>query len=239
LTDSGQALTDTWTYDSFGEVVASTGSAANPFAYLGGTGAYTDEDTGTILTSAGYYDPRIDRLLSGQVVGAGPVHTGEGALRQFLAVGGAAGCDISKGKGVKTPPAPGVPACLRDCVNQHEQKHVDDINTDSCCARAKKCWDKAKGKNKAKQQQYCQDLWNKYANAVVPWFECWAYRVSVQCAQALVGAPLNKHCHDVCTRNLALWKGFAKAYCDQAHGMTRPKCVFKDDGTPNPKWREG
>jgi hypothetical protein len=53
----------TYTYDSYGKLIASTGTISNPFRYRGG---YTDNETGFIFTADGYYDP-----LTGTTVGTG------------------------------------------------------------------------------------------------------------------------------------------------------------------------
>jgi RHS repeat-associated protein len=52
---------NSYTYDSFGNLVASTGSAANPFQY---TGRDFDSETGLRYYRARYYDPEAGRFLS-------------------------------------------------------------------------------------------------------------------------------------------------------------------------------
>jgi len=54
LTTSAGALANTYTYDSFGKLVASTGSIANRFQY---TGREFDPETGIYFYRARYYDP--------------------------------------------------------------------------------------------------------------------------------------------------------------------------------------
>ena len=46
LTDPSQAVSDSYTYSAFGEVIASTGDTNNPYQWIGQVGYYHDETTG-------------------------------------------------------------------------------------------------------------------------------------------------------------------------------------------------
>jgi RHS repeat-associated protein len=61
LTNSSGAAAETYTYDSFGKVTASSGSLTNPFQY---TGREMDAETGLYYYRARYYDPTTGRFLS-------------------------------------------------------------------------------------------------------------------------------------------------------------------------------
>lgn len=66
LTDTTGAPGQTYTYDSFGNVIATTGSLANPFRY---TGREFDAETSLYYYRARYYDPVAGRFLSEDEVG--------------------------------------------------------------------------------------------------------------------------------------------------------------------------
>jgi RHS repeat-associated protein len=61
LANGAGALTQTYTYDSFGKPTASSGSLTNPFEY---TGREFDSETGLYYYRARYYDPSIGRFTS-------------------------------------------------------------------------------------------------------------------------------------------------------------------------------
>jgi len=62
LLNDAQTTTDTYSYEAFGNLMASTGSTANPYRYVGSLGYY---QTGTSLTHLGarYYMPEIGRFV--------------------------------------------------------------------------------------------------------------------------------------------------------------------------------
>jgi len=61
LTDAAGVLAASYTYDSFGNLTASTGSVANPFRY---TAREFDAETGLYYYRTRYYDATIGRFLS-------------------------------------------------------------------------------------------------------------------------------------------------------------------------------
>jgi len=61
LTNSSGAVTDTYDYTAFGELLASSGTTANAYLY---TGQQFDAPTGLYSLRARYYDPTSGRFLS-------------------------------------------------------------------------------------------------------------------------------------------------------------------------------
>jgi len=61
LSNASGALASTYTYDSFGNLVASSGSLVNSFRY---TGREFDTETGLYYYRARYYDPALGRFTS-------------------------------------------------------------------------------------------------------------------------------------------------------------------------------
>ena len=61
LTDGSGQLADSYVYDSFGNLTASTGTITNPFQY---TGREFDSETSLYYYRARYYDPMSGRFLS-------------------------------------------------------------------------------------------------------------------------------------------------------------------------------
>jgi RHS repeat-associated protein len=61
LSNPAGAIANTYTFDSFGKLTASTGTATNPFQY---TGREFDAETGIYNYLARYYDPSVGRFLS-------------------------------------------------------------------------------------------------------------------------------------------------------------------------------
>lgn len=68
LSNTSGALANTYTYDSFGNLVASTGSIVNNFRY---TGREWDTETSLYYYRARYYDPQSGRFLSEDPLGFG------------------------------------------------------------------------------------------------------------------------------------------------------------------------
>ena len=61
LTSTAGSLANTYSYDSFGKLSASTGGVNNPFQY---TGRDNDTENGLRYYRARYYDPNVGRFLS-------------------------------------------------------------------------------------------------------------------------------------------------------------------------------
>jgi RHS repeat-associated protein len=68
LSNTSGALANTYTYDSFGNLTASTGSPTNSFRY---TGREFDAETGLYYYRARYYDTQTGRFLSEDPIGFG------------------------------------------------------------------------------------------------------------------------------------------------------------------------
>ncbi len=68
LSNSGGALANTYTYDSYGRLSSSTGTLTNPFQY---TGREFDSETGLYYLRARYYDPAAGRFLNEDLLGVG------------------------------------------------------------------------------------------------------------------------------------------------------------------------
>jgi RHS repeat-associated protein len=68
LTSSGGALANTYTYDSFGKLSASTGGLVNPFLY---TTREFDQETSIYYYRARYYNPSLGRFISEDPIGFG------------------------------------------------------------------------------------------------------------------------------------------------------------------------
>ena len=66
LSNSAGSIANTYTYDSFGKLTASTGSLVNPFQY---TARESDSETGLYYYRARYYDPNAGRFLSEDPIG--------------------------------------------------------------------------------------------------------------------------------------------------------------------------
>jgi RHS repeat-associated protein len=66
LSSSAGALANTYTFDSFGKLITSTGTVNNPFQY---TAREFDPETGIYEYRARYYDPSVGRFISEDPVG--------------------------------------------------------------------------------------------------------------------------------------------------------------------------
>jgi RHS repeat-associated protein len=66
LSGSTGTLSNTYTYDSFGNLEASTGSLGNPFQF---TGRDFDPETGLRYYRARYYDPQVGRFIGEDTIG--------------------------------------------------------------------------------------------------------------------------------------------------------------------------
>jgi RHS repeat-associated protein len=61
LSNGAGAVTETYTYDTYGKPTASTGVLVNPFQY---TGREFDSETGIYYYRARYFDPSVGRFLN-------------------------------------------------------------------------------------------------------------------------------------------------------------------------------
>jgi len=64
LTDASGAVTDSYAYTPFGELLDSTGSAENPFTFGGAFGVMAESAAGLYRMRARYYDARTQRFLT-------------------------------------------------------------------------------------------------------------------------------------------------------------------------------
>jgi len=61
LTDETETVTDTYTYNAWGETIEQTGTTTNPFRWIGNVGYYWDEETQDYYVRARYYGSTIGR----------------------------------------------------------------------------------------------------------------------------------------------------------------------------------
>jgi len=66
LSTAAGALANTYTFDSFGNLTASTGTVINPFQY---TGRDKDSETGLYYYRARYFDPKVGRFMGEDPLG--------------------------------------------------------------------------------------------------------------------------------------------------------------------------
>ena len=66
LSNSSGTVTNTYAYNSFGNLLSSTGSVVNPFRF---TARESDSETGLYFYRARYYDPSTGRFLSEDPIG--------------------------------------------------------------------------------------------------------------------------------------------------------------------------
>ncbi|MGE5052921.1 MAG: RHS repeat-associated core domain-containing protein [Acidobacteriota bacterium] len=66
LSNGSGALANTYTFDSYGKLTASTGTLTNPFQY---TGRESDQETGLYYYRARYYDSNVGRFISEDPIG--------------------------------------------------------------------------------------------------------------------------------------------------------------------------
>lgn len=67
LTDAQGQVTDTYTYDTYGEQLEHEGASQQPFQYNGRDGVQTDAN-GLCQMRARYYNPEIKRFVNGDVL---------------------------------------------------------------------------------------------------------------------------------------------------------------------------
>jgi RHS repeat-associated protein len=64
LLNTSQATVASYTTDAYGNSVSSSGTAANPFQWNGGSGYYSDSESGLQKVGARYYEPATGRWIS-------------------------------------------------------------------------------------------------------------------------------------------------------------------------------
>ena len=69
MTSSAEAITDSYIYQAFGNIVASSGATTNPFRFVGRNGYYYDVDLSRYYIRARHYDPLVARWLSQDPLG--------------------------------------------------------------------------------------------------------------------------------------------------------------------------
>ncbi len=69
LTDDNETVTDTFSYDAWGNEIARTGMTPTPFRYIGEVGYYYDEELGSYYVRARAYQPTTGRWISTDPIG--------------------------------------------------------------------------------------------------------------------------------------------------------------------------
>lgn len=64
LIDANQNVTDEYVYDSWGNLIASSGTTENPLKYVGQEHYHTDDQSGVILLGVRYYEVSATRFLT-------------------------------------------------------------------------------------------------------------------------------------------------------------------------------
>ena len=82
LTNNSGASTDTYNFNGYGELIASSGSTTNPYRYGGKYGYYTETYTGLVLATQRWYSPNMMRWISRDPIGY------EGGVNLYEYVGG-------------------------------------------------------------------------------------------------------------------------------------------------------
>jgi RHS repeat-associated protein len=104
LSNSAGTLANTYTYDSFGKLTASTGTITNPFQY---TAREFDAETGQYFYRARYIDPSVGRFLSADPVGfKGGINFYAYVLNNPINLSDPTGLKGCKGDCSKAPPLP-------------------------------------------------------------------------------------------------------------------------------------
>ena len=65
-------VTDTYTFEGFGNPLATTGTTVNPYKYIAGSGYYADGESGLMLLTFRYYDTALGRFITPDPTSVGP-----------------------------------------------------------------------------------------------------------------------------------------------------------------------
>jgi RHS repeat-associated protein len=138
LSSSAGAVANTYTYDSFGKLTASTGTLTNPFQY---TGREFDPETGTYYYRARYFDQNVGRFVNEDPIGFGggpnfypyvhdnPVLFVDPTGLQWR-TGGPEDPNVNtivcNGQGGINVQIVDTDTCITDCERVHEEKHIRD-----------------------------------------------------------------------------------------------------------------
>jgi RHS repeat-associated protein len=68
VTNAGQAVIGTISYDAFGQAIGTTGSSTNPYMFAATWGYRIDGDAGLMHVGARYYDAQVGRFLTRDTV---------------------------------------------------------------------------------------------------------------------------------------------------------------------------
>jgi len=69
LTDDTETVTDSYTYNAWGETIKQSGTTTNPFRWIGNVGYYFDEETQGYYVRARYYQPQSGRWMTQDPLG--------------------------------------------------------------------------------------------------------------------------------------------------------------------------
>ena len=69
ISNTSAVITDSYVYNSFGEIIASSGTTATPFRYLGGIGYYLDNDTQRLYVRNRFLETALGRWQSQDPLG--------------------------------------------------------------------------------------------------------------------------------------------------------------------------
>jgi len=122
--------------------------------------------------------------------------------------------------------------CAGDCVAQHEQVHVNDM--EMCCGRYGRCM--VEKSSNVDERNRCREAWMDYDNKTTPWSECNAYTAEENCLTEII----EKHCrvsvaepkvsleccNDLEEKQLKFVRSQKQNYCP---GTPRP-CPFTESG---------
>jgi RHS repeat-associated protein len=144
LSNAAGSIANTYTYDSFGKLTASTGSLVNPFQY---TARESDTETGLYYYRARYYDPGAGRFLSEDPIGfASELDFYTYARNNPIYFIDPRGLEAATGRPVQPNvntvvcngrdgirvhlggPPPAQVACAEECMRAHEEQHIRDLN---------------------------------------------------------------------------------------------------------------